>query len=162
MWNSECFVEVEVTDVGSDVAWVGEANLRVHVGAVHVDLAAVVMDNACDFDDAFFVNAMRRWISNHDTCQDVFELGSNRAQLFDVDVAVGVTARNHYFKTCHDGRCRVGTVCRRRNDHFFALEIAARLMVGFNDHEACVFTLGTRVRLQRNRRKTCGFAEVLG
>ena len=79
MRNSKGFVQVEVTDVGTDVSRVGKANLGVHVGAIHVDLTAVGMNNTGDLDDAFFIYTVRRRICNHDTCKDIFEFCSNRA-----------------------------------------------------------------------------------
>ena len=39
--HGEGLVEVEVADVGADVARIGEADLRVHVGAVHIDLSVL-------------------------------------------------------------------------------------------------------------------------
>ena len=41
-------MQVEVADVGADVAGAAEADLRVHVGAVHVHLAAVLVDDRAD------------------------------------------------------------------------------------------------------------------
>ena len=52
--DAEGFVEVEVADVGTDFARAGEADLGVHVGAVHVNLAAVLVDDVADFLDRFF------------------------------------------------------------------------------------------------------------
>ena len=43
--DAERLVQVEVADVGADVAGAAEADLRVHVRAVHVDLAAVLVDD---------------------------------------------------------------------------------------------------------------------
>ena len=43
--DAERLVQVEVADVGADVARAAEADLRVHVGAVHVHLAAVLVDD---------------------------------------------------------------------------------------------------------------------
>src|SRR5207245_11213216 len=48
--DAEGLVEVQVADVGTDVARAAEADLRVHVGAVHVDLAAVLVHDAADLD----------------------------------------------------------------------------------------------------------------
>ena len=45
--DAERLVEVEVTDVGTDLGRPGQPDLRIHVGAVHVDLPAV----ACDLAD---------------------------------------------------------------------------------------------------------------
>ena len=41
MRDAEGLVQVEVADVGADAGRAGEADLGVHVGAVHVDLAAM-------------------------------------------------------------------------------------------------------------------------
>ena len=46
--DAERLVQVEVADVGADVAGPAEADLRVHVGAVHVHLAAVLVDDRAD------------------------------------------------------------------------------------------------------------------
>ena len=44
MRNTEGFVQVKVRYVRAYVTWRGHANLSVHVGTVHVDLAAVAVD----------------------------------------------------------------------------------------------------------------------
>ena len=49
--DAEGLVQVEVADVGADVAGPAQADLRVHVGAVHVDLAAVLVDDLADLLD---------------------------------------------------------------------------------------------------------------
>ena len=47
--NAEGFVQIEVADVGADVARRSEPDLRVHIGAIHVDLAARIMDELANF-----------------------------------------------------------------------------------------------------------------
>ena len=44
-------------DVGADVAGVGQPHLRVHVGAVHVDLPACVVHGVHDLADAALEHA---------------------------------------------------------------------------------------------------------
>ena len=46
--DAEGLVQVEVADVGAELARRGEADQRVHVGAVHVDLAAVRVHDLAD------------------------------------------------------------------------------------------------------------------
>ena len=46
--DAEGLVQVQVADVGADVAGAAEADLGVEVGAVHVDLAAVGVDDLAD------------------------------------------------------------------------------------------------------------------
>jgi hypothetical protein len=50
--DAECFVEVEVANIGTDETGAGESDLGIHVGAVHVDLAAVLVDELADVADA--------------------------------------------------------------------------------------------------------------
>ena len=46
--DAERLVQVEVADVGADVARPAEPDHRVHVRAVHVDLPAVLVDDRAD------------------------------------------------------------------------------------------------------------------
>ena len=43
--DAEGLVQVEVADVGAELGGPGQADQRVHVGAVHVDLPAVLVDD---------------------------------------------------------------------------------------------------------------------
>ena len=43
--DRERLVQVQMTDIGADRGRAGEPHLRVHVGAVHVDLSAVLVDD---------------------------------------------------------------------------------------------------------------------
>ncbi|MNL69241.1 hypothetical protein D3C87_1940690 [compost metagenome] len=45
--------------VGADVAGAGKADHGVHVGAVEIDLAAVLVGDVADFLDRFLEHAMR-------------------------------------------------------------------------------------------------------
>ena len=53
------FVEIEVHDVGAEVARPRDAHQRVHVGAVHVKLRALGVQNFRDARDLFFEDAER-------------------------------------------------------------------------------------------------------
>ena len=46
--NAERLVQVDVADVGADRRRAREPDLRVHVGAVHVHLAAVLVHDRAD------------------------------------------------------------------------------------------------------------------
>ena len=48
----ERLVQVQVADVGADRRRARQPDLRVHVRAVHVDLAAVLVDDRADVLDA--------------------------------------------------------------------------------------------------------------
>ncbi len=60
MRDAEGLVQVEVADVGADVTGAGQADHGVHVGAVEIDLAAVLMDDIADLPDRLLEDAVRR------------------------------------------------------------------------------------------------------
>jgi len=51
MRDTECLVQVEMADVGADVAGPAEPDHGVHVGAVEVHLPASRMHDVADFAD---------------------------------------------------------------------------------------------------------------
>src|SRR2546426_10258233 len=56
--DTEGFVQVEVAHVGADVPRPAQPDLGVHVGAVHIDLPAVVADDPADAAHALFAHAV--------------------------------------------------------------------------------------------------------
>ena len=64
--NAERLVQVEVRDVGAELARRGEADERIEVGAVDVHLAAVRVHDVADAHDARLEHAVRRRIRHHD------------------------------------------------------------------------------------------------
>ena len=98
--DTEGFVQVHVQ----------HADLGVEVGAVHVNLSAVFVNNAADVADAFFVHAVGGRIGNHDGGQGVAVLLGFGFQIVNVDVAVFVGVDNDDFQTEHGRSRRVGTV----------------------------------------------------
>ena len=58
--NRERLVQVQVADVGADRRRARQPDLRVHVGAVHVHLAAVLVDDRADLADVVLEHAVRR------------------------------------------------------------------------------------------------------
>ena len=55
--NRERLVQVQVAHVGADCRRARQADLRVHVRAVHVDLAAVLVHDRADFLDRLLEHA---------------------------------------------------------------------------------------------------------
>ena len=88
--DAEGLVQVQVADVGADVGGPREADLRVHVRAVHVDLAAVLVDDAADLADRLLEDAVGRGVGDHERAEGRRVLLGLRPQVGDVDVAVRV------------------------------------------------------------------------
>src|SRR5438270_3868986 len=88
MRDAEGLVQIEMADIGAVVAGPGQADLRIEVGAVEIDLAAMAVDDVADLADMLLEHAMRRGIGDHDSGEIVGMLLSLGAQVIDVDVAV--------------------------------------------------------------------------
>ena len=108
--DTEGFVQVHVQHVRTDFGRLHDADLGVEVGAVHVNLSAVFVNNAADVADAFFVHAVGGRIGNHDGGQSVAVLLGFGFQIVNVDVAVFVGIDNDDFQAQHGRSRRVGTV----------------------------------------------------
>ena len=52
-------VQIQMTDVGADRGGTRQPDLRVHVGAVHVHLTAVLVDDVADLADVVLEDAVR-------------------------------------------------------------------------------------------------------
>src|SRR6266850_1411812 len=70
--NAEGFVEIEVADIGTHVAGAAETHLGVHIRAVHVDLAAVRMNDVANLTDGGFENAVSGRVGDHERGEVVF------------------------------------------------------------------------------------------
>ena len=66
----------------------GQADLRVHVRAVHVNLAAVRVDDFANLADGFLEHAVRARIGDHQARQIIFVRLGFGAQVGHVNVAV--------------------------------------------------------------------------
>jgi hypothetical protein len=89
-----------------------QADLRVHVGAVHVHLPAVGVDDLADLDDGFLEHAVRGRVGDHQRGEVRRMLLGLGAQVGDVDVAVLVAGHDHHVHADHLRRGRVGAVRR--------------------------------------------------
>ncbi len=101
-----------MADVGAEVAGAAEADLRVHVGAVHVDLAAVLVHDVADAADLLLEHAVRRGIGDHQRGQIFGVLGGAPLEIGDVDVAVLVGLDDDDLVVDHGGRRGVRAVRR--------------------------------------------------
>ncbi len=63
--NCERLVQVEVTDIGAECAWLREADLRIHVCAVHIDLAAGRVHRVADLANRLFKDAVCARVGHH-------------------------------------------------------------------------------------------------
>jgi hypothetical protein len=67
--DAERLVEIQVADVGAEIAGPAQADLGVHVRPVHVDLATVPVDDVADLPDLLLEHPVRRGIGHHQRAQ---------------------------------------------------------------------------------------------
>ena len=115
----------KMADVGANRRRAREADLRVHVGAVHVDLAAVLVDDRADLADAVLEHAVRARIGHHQARQPIAMGGGLRAQIVDVHVAPVVAGDDDDLHAGERGARRIGAVRRLRNQHDVARGLPA-------------------------------------
>src|SRR5262249_36031939 len=65
MRNAERLVKVHVANIGADVARAGEADEGVQVGAVEIDLPAMLVHDGTDVLGSFLEHAMRGRVGEH-------------------------------------------------------------------------------------------------
>jgi hypothetical protein len=145
--DAEGLVQVQVADVGADVARAGEPDLRVHVGAVHVHLAAVLVHDLADLADRFLEDAVCRRVRDHERGELVAVLRGLGLEVGDFDVPLCVAGHGHDLEA-GDGRAgRVRPVRGDRDQADVTLALSAARVIGGDDKQPRVFTLRARVRL---------------
>ena len=82
--SGKCLMQIEVHDVGAEVARPRDADQRVHVRAVHVELGALGVQNFGDARNVLFEDAERVGIGEHQR-GDIFVDGTR--EFFDIDHA---------------------------------------------------------------------------
>ena len=65
MGYAKGFVEVQVTNIRADQSRRCQANLGVHVGPVHINLAAIFVNNVTNFLNLVLKNTVGAGISDH-------------------------------------------------------------------------------------------------
>ena len=150
MRDAEGLVQVHVADIGADIARTSEADQRVEVGAVEIDLAAMLMNERADVARAFLEHAMRRRVGDHQRREPVGVLLGLRLEVGDVDVAVVEAAHHDDIHARHGRAGRIGAVRRGRDQADGAMRVAARQMIAADGEQPGIFALASGVGLQRH------------
>ena len=110
--DAKGFVQVEMANIGADIAGPAETDLCVHVRAVHVNLAAVLVHDVADLADGGFENAVGGGVRHHERRQIFAVRVRFRPEIGKVDIAVVETTHGDDAKPSHDRAGRVGAVGR--------------------------------------------------
>ena len=146
--DAEGFMEIEVADIRADQAGTCEADLSIHVGTVHVNLAAVAVDDPADIADSAFEYPVGGRVGDHQAGEVCRVLDRTGFEIGDVDISGIVTFHADDFHAGHDSGSRVGAVGGNRDEADVAVAFAARLVVAVDGEQPGIFTLGTGIRLE--------------
>ena len=94
-------VQVQVAYVSSNTARTGQSDLRVHVGTVHINHAAVSMYNISHFNDGLFKDTMCRGICYHRCTQPVTVLGCFFPQVLNAYIPALIAFNNNHSHAGH-------------------------------------------------------------
>ena len=139
--NAKRFVQIQVADVRADETGRSQADLGVHVRAVHVNLPAGGVDDFANLADGFLKHAVRAGISDHQAGEFRLVRLSFRPQIGHVNIAVGVAGDGDDF---HAGHRRAGGIRAVRgsgNETDVSVLVAARFVIRADDEQAGVFAL---------------------
>ncbi len=125
-------MQVEVHDVDAEIAGPRLADQRVHVGAVHVEQAALGVQDVGDLVDLLLEHAQRVGIGEHQRGDIFVHL---RCQRRDVDHAARVRLQILDRVAHHRGGGRIRAVRGVGNQNFLA-RIALRLVIGAHHQQA--------------------------
>ncbi len=139
----KCLVEVQVANVCTDSTRIGQTYLSIHVGTVHVHLCTASMDNFTNLLDFRFEDTVSRRISNHESRQVVLVGFCLRTEVFYIHITLFIACTSYGSETALYGRCRVGTVSRRRNQDLVTMTLTDAFQISTDDTETGVFTSRT-------------------
>ncbi|GAA3420669.1 hypothetical protein GCM10018952_64670 [Streptosporangium vulgare] len=128
-------MQVQVGDVRPELPRPGQADQRVEIGAVDVDLPAGLVHQLADPDDRLLVHAVRGRVGHHDRGKLLAVLLDLRDEVVDVHVALVVTGDHGHAHARHHGARGVGAVGGRGDQADVAARLAARGVVGADRQE---------------------------
>ena len=150
--NAEGLVQIQMRNVAAELPRCRQPDHRVHVGAIHIDLAAMRMHDFTDFTHMRFEHAVRRRIGDHDRGKVSGVPVGLGFQVGQIDVAIAVASDHYHLHARHLRGCRVGAVRRCRDQADVAMRVTARSVIRADDQQARVFALRAGIRLQRHGR----------
>ena len=95
MGNAEGLVQVQVADVGAELARLADPDHGVDIGTVHIDLTAMRMNQIADLGHGLFKHTVSRRIGDHQTGETVAVLFNLGFQIAHINIAVIVAFHHH-------------------------------------------------------------------
>ena len=162
VWDTEGLVQVQVANVGADLTGRAETDLGVHVGSVHVDLTAGLVDQTASLLGTGLEDTKGTGVGDHECGELVLVLLALGLEIGKIQVTgLGVTLDGNNTHTSHGSTGGVGTVSRDGNQADVALVATLGFLELLDDTETSKLTLGTRVGLHSNLGHASDIGELL-
>lgn len=148
--NTEGLVKVQVANVSTESSRRSKTNLSIHVGTVHVDLTAVLVDKIASLADTRLKDTESAGVCDHEGTKLLLVLLALGLKISKIQVtSSSVTLDGDNAHTSHGSGSRVGTVGRDRDQADIALRSGLLLVELANGSQTSKLSLSTRVGLQR-------------
>ena len=157
--DAEGFVQVQVADIAAELAGGGCAHQGIHIGAIHINPAAVLVHQGAQLFDRGFKHAMGAGVGDHHGRQIGAVLLALGREVGHVHVAVFIALGDHHRHADHHGAGRVGAVRAAGDQADVAVALATGLVVGLDDEQAGVFALAAGIGLQADASVAGGGAQ---
>ncbi|MNE55481.1 hypothetical protein D3C80_1503170 [compost metagenome] len=107
MRNAESFMQIQVRYVTAKLTGCTQPDHGIHVRTINVNLTSVRVHDVADLTDAFFKNAVRRRVSDHQSGELRTMFFGLYQKVIYVDVAANITSHNDNSHAGHLSRRRV-------------------------------------------------------
>ena len=148
MRNAEGFVQIQMADIAAKFARCGYAHQRVHIRAIDINAAAMLVHQGAQLFHAGFKHAVGAGVGDHDAGQIGTVLFAFRRQIGQIHIALLVAFGHHHLHAHHLRAGGVGAVGALWNQADIAVALALRRVVGLYRQQARVFTLAAGIGLQ--------------
>mmetsp|Transcript_80144 Transcript_80144/g.166761 ORF Transcript_80144/g.166761 Transcript_80144/m.166761 type:complete len:271 (-) Transcript_80144:1669-2481(-) len=157
--NAEGLVQIQVANISADHAGRGQAQLGIHVGSIHVDLAAIVMHCLADLLDALLEEGTRGGVGHHQASQAILVLLAQGLELSQVH-AIGIIDPLN-LHPAHRCGGRVGAVSGARDDAHISVTFSLFLQELADDQQTRILARGPARGLQGASVETCDLVHVV-
>ena len=149
--DAEGLVQVQVRHVPAEPARTRQTHQRIEVGTVHVHLATGVVNCLAHHGDVRVVHTVGRGVGDHDAREFITHGLDLGFEVLVVDQAIRRCGDHHDLEVRQDGRRRIGSMRRGRDQDGLALGLSAIDLVPANGQQTRQLTLRARVGLNGHR-----------
>ena len=82
MRDTESLVQIQVAHIGANIPGPANANLGIHVGAIHINLTTEGVYKAANLLDRFLKNTVGGWVGHHERRKGILVLFGLSPQIF--------------------------------------------------------------------------------